>query len=171
MKLLSTGLSLIIMEHATTSGFGEILIFVIGGVLFLCGGLFTAWIVRPSRPNEEKLTTYESGEQPLGNAWGRINIRFYLVALIFLLFEVEIIFLFPWATVFGSRELIESTNGSWGWFAFIEMFVFLAILAVGLAYAWAKGFLDWPKPNVEKSESYTPVPNEMYEQINSKYSA
>ncbi|MEM7110647.1 MAG: NADH-quinone oxidoreductase subunit A [Bacteroidota bacterium] len=171
MKLLFTGLSLVNMENSAISGFGEVLIFVIGGILFLCGGLFTAWIVRPSRPNEEKLTTYESGEEPLGNAWGRINIRFYLVALIFLLFEVEIIFLFPWATVFGSKALIISTDGNWGWFALVEMFVFLGILAIGLAYAWVKGFLDWPKPKVEKKEIDSPVPGDLYQEVNRKYSA
>ena len=157
------------MESDTISGFGEILLFIIGGIIFLIGGLFTAWIIRPSRPNEEKLTTYESGEEPLGNAWGRVNIRFYLVALIFLLFEVEIIFLFPWATVFGDKELIDSTGGAWGWYTLIEMFVFIAILVLGLAYAWAKGFLDWPKPEVSKSDFQSPVPADFYQKINEKY--
>lgn len=169
MMLYWSGLSLVSMAESTITGFGEVLIFIIGGIVFLIGGLFTAWIIRPSRPNEEKLTTYESGEEPLGNAWGRINIRFYLVALIFLLFEVEIIFLFPWATVFGDKELIDQTHGKWGWYTLIEMFVFLGILALGLAYAWAKGFLDWPKSGIKKEEINTPVPDNLYNKVNEKY--
>ncbi len=157
------------MEQEAISGFGEVLLYFIGGILFILGGLVTAWIVRPSRPNEEKLTTYESGEQPMGNAWGRINIRFYLVALIFLLFEVEIVFLFPWATVFGNKDLIEGTDGLWGWYTLIEMFVFITILALGLVYAWVKGYLDWPKPVVGKAEFDSPVPAHMYEKINKAY--
>lgn len=149
--------------------FGEILIYLIGSIVFIAGGLFVSWIIRPKRPNEEKLTTYESGEEPLGGAWGRMNIRFYVVALIFLLFEVEIVFLFPWATVFGDKELIDATNGLWGWFALTEMFVFIFILALGLAYAWRKGYLDWEKSETNKSDYKGVVPNKKYEAINQKY--
>jgi NADH-quinone oxidoreductase subunit A len=82
------------------------------------------------------LTTYECGEVPLGDTRVRFNIRFYVVALIFLIFDVEVVFLFPWATVFKNL----------GWFAFFEMLVFLLILFVGYAYVWRKGDLDWDKP-------------------------
>jgi NADH-quinone oxidoreductase subunit A len=149
--------------------YGAVLLYLVIGVVFIAGGLITAWIIRPNRPNEEKLTTYESGEEPIGNAWGQFNFRFYVVALIFLLFEVEIIFLFPWATVFGSRELIEGTDGLWGWFTFIEMAIFIFILALGLAYAWRKGYLDWQKPIVEPNKFKGPVPRDKYEAINQKY--
>lgn len=153
------------------SAFGEILIYLIGGLLFIMGGLVTAWIIRPHRPNEEKLETYESGEQPLGSAWVRFNIRFYIVALLFVLFEVEIIFLFPWATVFGQKELIDATNGLWGWFSLVEMVLFIGILALGLAYAWVKGYLDWPKADGAGVKDYnSPVPRSLYDQINKKYS-
>lgn len=159
------------MENTNLSAFGEILIFLIGGLLFVMGGLVTAWIIRPHRPNEEKLATYESGEQPVGSAWVRFNIRFYVVALLFVLFEVEIIFLFPWATVFGQKELIEGTQGLWGWFSLVEMLLFIGILALGLAYAWVRGFLDWPKPEVNTGTEFkSPVPKAMYDQINKKYS-
>lgn len=153
------------------SAFGEILIYLIGGLLFIMGGLVTAWIIRPHRPNEEKNETYESGEQPLGSAWVRFNIRFYIVALLFVLFEVEIIFLFPWATVFGQKELIDATNGLWGWFSLAEMGLFIGILALGLAYAWVKGYLDWPKADGSGIKNYSsPVPKALYDQINKKYS-
>jgi len=116
--------------------FGRVLIFLIVGAIFVAGGLIVAWLLRPNRPYPSKLSTYECGETPIGDTRVRFNIRFYVVALIFLVFDVEVVFLFPWATVF--KQL--------GWFAFIEMLVFLAILFVGYAYVWRNGDLDWDKP-------------------------
>ncbi len=116
--------------------FGNILAFFIVGTLFTAGGLFTSWLLRPRRPYAEKLSTYECGEIPIGGSRIKFNVRFYVVALIFLVFEVEIVFLFPWAIVF--REF--------GMFAFLEMLLFLGILIVGYAYVWAKGDLEWDKP-------------------------
>lgn len=116
--------------------FGRVLIFLIVGGGFTAIGLMMAWLLRPNRPYPSKLATYECGEVPVGDTRIRFNIRFYVVALIFLIFDVEVVFLFPWATVFKSL----------GWFAFIEMLVFLGILFVGYAYVWRKGDLDWDKP-------------------------
>jgi NADH-quinone oxidoreductase subunit A len=116
--------------------FGRVLIFLIVGALFVAIGLITAWLLRPHRPYPSKLTTYECGEPPVGDTRVRFNIRFYVVALIFLIFDVEVVFLFPWATVY--KEL--------GWFAFFDMVVFLVILLVGYASVWRKGDLDWDKP-------------------------
>ncbi len=151
------------------SPFAEVLLFIVAGILFLIGGLITARIIRPSRPNEEKLAPYESGEQPMGDAWGQVNVRFYLLGLIFLLFEVEIIFLFPWAVVFGNKELIEQTNGTWGWLTFTEMFIFLGILFIGLLYAWKRKYLEWPMPRRNTPSFSSPVPRDLYEKINKKY--
>ncbi len=131
----------------------------------MMGGLLTAWLVRPNRPDSEKLSTYECGEEPTGSAWGQFNIRFYIVALIFVLFDVEIVFLFPWATVFGSKELNAATNGLWGWFALGEMVIFIAILALGLAWAWAKGLLDWVKPKPQVPSSTSPIPKSAYQHL------
>ncbi len=117
--------------------FGRVLIFLIIGVLFVAVGLLTAWLLRPHRPYPSKLSTYECGEPPIGDTRVRFNIRFYVVALIFLIFDVEVVFLFPWATVYKGL----------GWFAFIEMAVFMVILLVGYAYVWRKGDLDWDKPS------------------------
>lgn len=116
--------------------FGRVLIFLIVGVVFVAGGLIMSWLLRPNRPYPSKLSTYECGETPIGDTRVRFNIRFYVVALIFLIFDVEVVFLFPWATVY--KDL--------GWFAFVEMLVFLAILFVGYAYVWRKGDLEWDKP-------------------------
>ena len=156
------------MQNTQLSGFGEILLFIVGALIFLTITLLVAKLIRPNRPNPEKLTTYECGEDPTGTAWGQFNPRFYIIALIFILFDVEIVFLFPWATVFGRKELIEGTHGIWGWFALTEMAVFVVILALGLAYAWGKGFLDWIKPHTEKPVYKSPVPKALYEQVNQK---
>jgi len=116
--------------------FGRIFIFFIVGAIFVAGGLVTAWLVRPKRWYPDKLSTYECGEETVGSSWVKFNVRFYIVALIFLIFDVEIVFLFPWAVVY--RNL--------GFFAFVEMLIFVAILMVGYAYVWGKGDLDWDKP-------------------------
>jgi NADH-quinone oxidoreductase subunit A len=116
--------------------FGRILIFFIIGAIFTAGGLIMAWLIRPHRWYSGKVATYECGEEPIGNSWIQFNIRFYVVALIFLIFDVEAVFLFPWAIVYQKL----------GMFAFVEMVVFLAILFVGYAYVWVKGDLDWDKP-------------------------
>ncbi len=118
------------------SHFGIILLFFIVAAIVVIGGMFAARMLRPNRPNEEKLSTYECGEEPIGDSWVKFNIRFYVVALVFLIFDVEVVFLFPWALVY--RGL--------GAFAFIEMMVFLAILVAGYVYVWVKGDLDWDKP-------------------------
>jgi NADH-quinone oxidoreductase subunit A len=151
------------------SQFGEVLLYIIAGTLFIGVTLLLSRVIRPHRPNPEKLSTYESGEEPIHSAWVQFNPRFYIVALIFLLFEVEIVFLFPWATVFAKKELQEQTNGQWGWFAMIEMLVFIIILALGLAYAWVNGFLDWIKPRPETTQINSPVPMALYKKINEKY--
>jgi NADH:ubiquinone oxidoreductase subunit 3 (subunit A) len=111
---------------------------VVLSFLFMVVGLlaFTLvlwWAIRPARFSEEKLTTYECGENPSGPAWIQFNIRFYVFALIFIIFDVEAVFLLPWAVVF--REL--------GLVAYIEGLVFIGVLVVALAYVWRKGDLEW----------------------------
>lgn len=156
------------MAENYISDFGTILLFLVGGAIFVMIGLLTARIIRPNRPNSEKLTTYESGEEPIGNAWVQFNPRFYVVALIFIIFDVELAFLFPWATVFGRRELIEATDGVWGWFSLVEMFIFIGVLVLGLAYAWAKGHLDWIKPKPVLPQSRSKIPMNVYQHVNER---
>jgi NAD(P)H-quinone oxidoreductase subunit 3 len=103
---------------------------IVGLLLFVLG---LWWALRPSRFSEEKLTTYECGEEPTGNAWIQFNIRFYVFALIFIVFDVEAVFLLPWATVF--KKL--------GALAYVEGLVFIGVLVVALAYVWRKGDLAW----------------------------
>ncbi len=142
------------------------LLFIIVGTIFLSGGLVTAWAIRPKRPGLEKNTTYESGEDPQGSAWGKFNIRFYIIALLFILFEVEIAFIFPWATVFADPEKISASEGAWAWFAAIEMGLFVFILVLGLVYAWVKGYLDWVRPNPIISTYKSPIPQDAYDTFN-----
>jgi NADH-quinone oxidoreductase subunit A len=122
--------------------FGKVFLFIALGVVFVVLGFITSRFIRPHRPSPEKLTTYECGEEPQGDAWIQFNIRFYVVALIFIIFDVEVLFLYPWATVF--KQL--------GGFALVEAVVFLGILTLGLVYAWKKGDLDWvvPTPNIPR---------------------
>lgn len=151
------------------SDFGIILLFILAAFAFIGGVLFVARLLRPNHPNVEKNSTYESGEEPIGNANVQFNIRFYVVALVFVLFDVELVFLFPWATVFGQARLIEATGGLWGWFALVEAILFVLVLALGLGYVWAKGYLDWVKPNPTIPTMETKVPTALYEAVNERY--
>jgi NADH-quinone oxidoreductase subunit A len=156
-----------IFDHM--SPWAEVLLFLAGGLAFVTAALVVSRIIRPNRPNPEKLTSYESGEQPVGTPWAQVSTRFYVIALIFLLFEVEAVFLFPWATIFANEQLMDETNGDWGWFSFVEMLIFVGVLALGLAYAWAKGHLDWIRPEQEIKQFKSPVPDEMYRKVNERY--
>ncbi len=119
--------------------FLPIIIFTILGVALIGLPLVLQYLLSPrNNKGGEKLTSYECGELPEGSAWVKFNIRFYVIALIFLIFDVEIVFLFPWAVVY--QEL--------GILAFIEAFLFVLILVVGFIYVWVKGDLDWVKMNV-----------------------
>jgi NADH-quinone oxidoreductase subunit A len=124
------------------SQFGQILVFIILSIVFVLGGIVTAKLIYPKKPTREKSITYECGETPVGDSWVKFNIRFYIIALVFIIFDVEVVFLFPWAVVFQSMGMI----------AFIEMFIFLAILFAGFIYLWARGDLEWvrPKPVIPK---------------------
>jgi NADH-quinone oxidoreductase subunit A len=130
--------------------FGKVFIFLIIGALFVAAGMFVSWVLRPRRPYPGKNAPYECGEDPVGDAWVRFNVRFYVIALIFLIFDVEVVVLFPWALVY--RNL--------GLFGFLEMAVFLGILIVGFVYVWVKGDLDWDKPRPEVPRVARPAERE-----------
>ncbi|OLD51904.1 MAG: NADH-quinone oxidoreductase subunit A [Chloroflexi bacterium] len=110
-----------------------VLTFFVVGAVFVTVLLTIARLVAPKKITPEKLRTYESGEEPIGQAWARYPTHFYVFALLFVVFDVEVIFLFPWAVLF--RAL--------GGPGLVEMAVFIAILAVGLYYAWKKDALNW----------------------------
>jgi len=128
--------------------FATVLVFFALAIAFVGGMLALGSLLRPNNPEPLKLSTYECGEPPTGSAWLNFNIRFYIVALIFLIFEVEIVFMLPVALVFKSWVL----QGQ-GLFAFFEILIFLAILLVGLVYVWAKGDFDWLKKVSNQEEA------------------
>ena len=120
--------------------YANVMIFLGIGTFFIVFNLFLGSLLRPSNPSPEKLSTYECGEEPVGGSWIQFNVRFYVVALDFIIFDVEVVLLYPWAVV----------AQQFGWYGFWAMFVFVFILLLGLAFAWKKGTLEWVRPKVEE---------------------
>lgn len=116
--------------------FGKVFIFILVAIVFVVAVVYVAKLLRPHRPTHEKLLTYECGENPEGSPWVKFNIRFYVVALIFLIFDVEVVLLIPWALVYQEYGLIGFAVGA----------VFLLLLGLGMAYEWRKGDLEWERP-------------------------
>lgn len=114
-------------------GFVELWVFLIAGIAFPVLGLLFSALLRPHYPDPDKLQTYESGEVPFGDARVKFHIHYYIFALIFVVFDVETVFLYPWAIEFTRLGLI----------GFLEMIVFILMLVVGLIYAWKKKVLRW----------------------------
>jgi len=110
-----------------------IFIFILVAIAFAFGTLIVAWLVRPAKHHPVKFEPYECGIEPITDARDRYSIRYYLVAMLFVIFDVETVFLFPWAVVMDRLML----------FGFIEAVVFLFILIVGYFYAWKRGALEW----------------------------
>jgi len=120
--------------------YANVLVFAFLAMCFVGGALLVGRLFRPNRPSLEKSRTYECGEIPTGSAWINLNPRFYLIALIFLIFDVEIAFIFPVATVF--RQYLENGNGL---LVLGEILVFVLILFAGLLFVWGRGDLEWLK--------------------------
>lgn len=158
------------MTEAYLNNYAIILLFFAAAILFSVFGLITSGFLSTNKPNFEKLKSYESGEDPSGDARIQYNPGYFVIALIFLLFEVEIIFLFPWALIFDNSGLNKASNNLWSYLSLIEMFIFIAILFLGLFFVWKKGFLNWPKPELESTEFHSDIPDKYYEDINKKYS-
>jgi NADH-quinone oxidoreductase subunit A len=132
--------------------FGKIFIFLLIAVIFVIVVLFVSKILRPQRPTKEKLLTYECGEDTIGSPWVKFNIRFYVVALIFLIFDVEVVLLFPWALAYKEFGLA----------GYIVGLIFLFVLGLGMAYEWRKGDLDWARPAIKKPEVDIKITDERY---------
>ncbi|MCM3628059.1 NADH-quinone oxidoreductase subunit A [Paenibacillus catalpae] len=108
-------------------------IFILLGILLPAAALTVGRLLRPHKPNDPKQTTYESGNEPVGEGQVRFNIRYYIFALMFVIFDVETVFLYPWAVAYNKLGL----------FVLVEMFIFAAMLFIGLLYAWKKKVLKW----------------------------
>ena len=131
-----------LLASSLFEGFGNVLVFAVVGVLFVFTNLFVLGkliLRRPHKPDfGDKALTYECAEPAIGDAWIRFDIRFYTLSLIFLIFDIEVALLFPWAAVYG--HFIE--NG-YGFGVFVEIFFFIIVLGVGLAYVWQRRDLEW----------------------------
>ncbi len=134
--------------------FGNVLVFGIIAVGFIFGGLLVGKLIRPDIPDPEKRTIYECGERPIGPAWFRFNPRFYLFALVFVVFDVEVAFMFPVVTVF--KQWIAAGHGL---VALVEIVAFVVILGAGLVYVWAEGELAWVKKT--QGDRGVPVPADL----------
>jgi NADH-quinone oxidoreductase subunit A len=124
----------------------QALIFVAVGLFICFAGMTAVKILSPKRPSADKLTVYECGELPIGPGQHRLNFRFYTIALLFIIFDVEIVAILPTATIY--KRMVAAGYGK---LAFAEIFLFVGILALGLVYAWRKGDLDWFKDLPEES--------------------
>jgi NADH-quinone oxidoreductase subunit A len=150
---------------------GHFLMFTLVGVLFLLAPLLIGLLIRPNKPTEEKVAVYECGEPTIGTSYIQFDLRFYVVALLFIIFDVEVAFFFPWAMIFGgsmqladaqlehraelsakllnqpttgaTHEIARETAMQIGWLGFWDILVFFAVLLVGFAYVWKRGDLDW----------------------------
>jgi len=149
------------------SEFGKILIFMILGISFILLGYAANALIKKPIPNPIKNDTYECGEISESPSRIPFNMRFYIIAIIFLLFDVELVFLFPWSTIFADVEILK-TIPQWGLFNLVEMFVFIALLLLGLAYVWVKGDLEWLRPKIQLPVSSANIPLKLYDNINTK---
>lgn len=168
---------------------GYVMLFFAVGVGFIFIHLLIGKLVRPARPSAEKLTIYECGEPTIGSAWVQFDLRFYVVALLFVIFDVEVAFFFPWAVVFGNANTIANAPAKdvqavsqarfellgpqdemilpderkeakqLAWLAFWDILVFFGVLLVGFAYLWKRGDLAWVRSTAAERE-LQPVPLE-----------
>ncbi len=120
--------------------YGTFAILAVVGCLLYALIMLVSRLMRPSVPSPQKLTTYECGVEAVGTGWSQVNIRYYVFAFLFVIFDVEAIFLFPWAVIVGT---LDATTEPSALFAVVAMFLFIGTLLEGLAYAWKKGVLTW----------------------------
>ena len=121
----------------------SVILLMLGVVVLLAGGMLAlSYLLGQHRPTARKLSPYECGMTPTGDARQRFSVQFYLVAMVFILFNVEIVFLYPWAVIFHELRM----------FGFIEMLLFLLFVMAGFAYLWKKGALDWSRPGRDTEE-------------------
>jgi NADH-quinone oxidoreductase subunit A len=161
------------------------LVFVVVGVGFLLTNLLIGRLLRPAKPEAEKGTVYECGEPPVGSSWIQFDLRFYVVALLFVIFDVEMAFFFPWATVFGGSNRLtdshvaieekatiqQSLSGkpastadvpdegaarTLARLAFVDILIFFGVLLVGFAYLWRRGDLEWVRSTASQHAAAAP---------------
>ena len=166
-QLSHFSLHLNMQDTVQISEFGKILVFLVLGVLFILAGYGVNALLSKKKPNPIKNATYECGEETVGNSWVQFNMRFYVIALLFLIFDVEIVFLFPWATVYAAPQFLANIP-HWGILSLSEMFIFIGLLLLGLLYVWRKGDLNWLSSKQQIASINTNIPLANYLALNSK---
>jgi NADH-quinone oxidoreductase subunit A len=131
--------------------YATVLVFLGLGVAFALFTLLLSKLIAPFRPGAEKQSIYECGERPVGSPWIKFNVRFYVVALIFVIFDVEIVLLYPWATIYKQMGVVS----------FVYLLIFLVSLLEALAYVWKKGDLEWVRPEVRRHDVDAHVPQNL----------
>ena len=125
------------------------------GAAFVLVNLLAGSLARPSLPNPEKAAVYECGEPTIGSSWVQFDLRFYITALVFLIFDVEVALFYPWAVAYGSADQIGAANGMSAFavrqVALVDMLFFFGVLLVGFAYLWRFGYLDWVRSSATTS--------------------
>ena len=125
----------------------SVTLFVAFGAAFVLANLAVGAVARPKIPNPEKASVYECGEPSIGTSWVQFDLRFYIVALVYLIFDVEVALFYPWAVAYGSAHALGETIGMTAYqirqVALVDMLFFFGVLLVGFAYLWRFGYLDW----------------------------
>ena len=125
----------------------SITLFLVVGAAFVFANLVVGSVARPKLPNPDKLAVYECGEPTIGSGWVQFDLRFYIVALVYLIFDVEVALFYPWAVVYGDAEALAKSLGMTAFevrqVALVDMLFFFGVLMVGFAYLWRFGYLDW----------------------------
>lgn len=125
----------------------SITIFVVFGAAFVLVNMLMGMVARPQIPNPEKAAVYECGEPTIGSSWVQFDLRFYIVALVYLIFDVEVALFYPWAVAYGSAGQLGASVGMSAFeirqVALVDMLFFFGVLLVGFAYLWRFGYLDW----------------------------
>jgi len=145
LPMLTSFLAQAASPNEPRNAWAPVLLLLIIGIGFAVTNIMVSIMVGPGRTGPGKETTYESGMVPIGSAHQRFNVRFYIVAMIFLVFDVDIIFMYPWATIFTPEVRTPTTSGGvdFGALLLIEMGVFVLLLLVAYLYAWGKGVFKW----------------------------
>lgn len=146
MNELQPTVSNVILAEGGVNLVQGMVVFLIAGLAMVLGALILGRFLRPKLPNAEKLSPYECGEPTIGRSWVQFDVRFYVVALVFLIFDIEIALFYPWAVVYGGgatpgvdAETLQQVR----WAALFDMLFFFGVIVVGFLYLWRFGYLDW----------------------------
>ena len=145
----------------TADAFSLVIVFALVALGFVSISLLMGrFLRRPHKPYAAQAAPYESGEEPISPAYSAVSVRFYALAIVFVLFEAELLFLFPWSVVFANPTYAGSE--AFGWSGFWRMMVFVALLLLGLAYAWRMGHLNWQRPQPAAINDESALPAQLY---------